>query len=199
MTEAEQRASTAEQRATKASARAEETRRDADRHIRQLVSNAKKNADQIVAQAEAQANQLLSDTKAEAERQLSAAQRQVDELNKQKENTAAHLAQISQLLGGQLPGMRDALKPTSTVPASDAKPVTTPPKHASTSDPDASVARQFDLVMRGYNRQQVDEYLTRLVANPRLPMPDFEKVMRGYDPAQVDRYLRGLKVGGAPR
>jgi hypothetical protein len=38
------------------------------------------------------------------------AQRQVDELNKQKESVGAHLAQISQLLGGTMPGLADVLK-----------------------------------------------------------------------------------------
>jgi hypothetical protein len=54
---------------------------------------------------------LLADTKSEADRVRTSAQRQVDELNKQKESVAAHLAQISQLLGGQMPGIADALKP----------------------------------------------------------------------------------------
>ena len=118
VSEAEQRASTAEQRATKASAQAEQTRRDADQHSRQLVGNAKKNADQIVAQAKAQADQLLADTKAEAERHRSAAQRHVDELNKQKESVAAHLAQISQLLGGQMPGIAGPVTSVLTNPTS---------------------------------------------------------------------------------
>jgi hypothetical protein len=66
------------------------------------VSNAKKNADQIVAQAKAQSDQLLSETKAEAERRRLASQREVDELTRQKDNIATHLAQVRQLLGGQL-------------------------------------------------------------------------------------------------
>ena len=103
VSEAEQRASTAEQRAAKASAQADQTRRDADSHARQLVSNAKKNADQIVSQAKAQADQLLAETKADAERRRAAAQRDVDELTRQKDSIATHLAQVRQLLGGQLP------------------------------------------------------------------------------------------------
>ena len=103
VTEAEQRAATAEQRAAKASAQAEQTRREADQHSRQLVTNAKKNADQIVAQAKAQADQLLADTKSEIERHRASAQREVDDLSKQKESISSHLAQISQLLGTQMP------------------------------------------------------------------------------------------------
>src|SRR5262249_54965195 len=111
-----------------ASAQAEQTRRDADQHSRQLVSNAKKNADQIVAQAKGQADQLLADTKAEAERVRTAAQRHVDDLNKQKDSVAAHLAQISQLLGTQMPGLADALKqPQAAVAAPATKAVTAGP------------------------------------------------------------------------
>ena len=111
VSEAEQRAATAEQRAAKASAQAEQTRREADQHSRQLVTNAKKNADQIVAQAKSQAEQLLADTKAEIERHRAGAQREVNELSKQKESISTHLAQISQLLGNQMPGLADALQP----------------------------------------------------------------------------------------
>jgi hypothetical protein len=100
--------STAEQRAAKASAQADQTRRDADAHARQLVSNAKKNADQIVTAAKAQADQLHAETKADAERRRAAAQREVDELTRQKDSIATHLAQVRQLLDGQMPGMDPA-------------------------------------------------------------------------------------------
>ena len=113
VSEAGQRASTAEQRAAKASAQADQTRRDADSHARQLVSNAKKNADQIVGGAKTQAGQLLAETRADAERRRAAVQRDVDELTRQKDSIAAHLAQVRQVVGGQLPGMDPAPpKPT---------------------------------------------------------------------------------------
>ncbi len=48
----------------------------------------------------------------------------------------------------------------------------------------------FKLAMRGYDRQQVDEYLVRLAESPDLPTPDFALVMRGYDRDDVERYLR---------
>src|SRR6185369_16151715 len=115
VSEAEQRAATAEQRAAKASAQAEQTRREADQHSRQLVTNAKKIADQIVVQAKSQAEQLMADTKSEIERHRAGAQREVDELTKQKESISTHLAQISQLLGTQMPGLADALKPRQAV------------------------------------------------------------------------------------
>jgi hypothetical protein len=61
------------------------------------------------------------------------AQRQVDELNKQKESVGAHLAQISQLLGGTMPGLADVLKAGSQQPAvapAPAKAVTAGPAEA---------------------------------------------------------------------
>ena len=59
-----------------------------------------------MSQAKAQADQLLAETKADAERRRAAAQRDVDDLTRQKDSIATHLAQVRQLLGGQLlPGM----------------------------------------------------------------------------------------------
>jgi hypothetical protein len=58
------------------------------------------------------------------------AQRQVDELNKQKESVGAHLSQISQLLGGTMPGLADVLKtspPQPAVASAPAKAVTAAP------------------------------------------------------------------------
>jgi len=57
----------------------------------------------------------MADTKAEIERHRAGAQREVDELTKQKESISSHLAQISQLLGTQMPGLADALKPRQAV------------------------------------------------------------------------------------
>ena len=74
-------------------------------HARQLAGNAKKNADQIVSQAKTQAKQMLAETKADAERRRAAAQREFEELTRQKDSIAIHLAQVRQLLGGQMPGM----------------------------------------------------------------------------------------------
>jgi hypothetical protein len=63
-----------------------------------------------VAQAEAQAAQLLTAAKAEAERQRTAAQRYVDDLNEQKKGVTEDLAQVSQVLGAQMPRLAAALK-----------------------------------------------------------------------------------------
>jgi DivIVA domain-containing protein len=50
----------------------------------------------------------------------------------------------------------------------------------------------FRLVMRGYDRHEVDEYLLRLSEQPDLPRPKFALVMRGYDTEAVDLYLQAL-------
>ena len=109
----------------------------ADSHARQLVSNAKKNADQIVSQAKAQADQLLAETKADAERRRAAAQREVDELTRQKDSIATHLAQVRQLLGGQLlPGMDAAMQAPAAKPAIAAEPApAAPPTQAAPAAP----------------------------------------------------------------
>src|SRR6266567_171738 len=114
VSETEQRASAAEQRAAKASVQGDQTRRDADQHARQLVSNATKNADQIVSQAKAQAEQLLTEVKTDAERRRAAGRREVDDLTRQQDSIVGHLAQVRQLLVGQLPGTDAAqAKPAS--------------------------------------------------------------------------------------
>lgn len=53
------------------------------------------------------------------------------------------------------------------------------------------MSQEFDIVWRGYDRRQVDEYLRRLAHEPAdsLPPPVFDVVLRGYDHRQVERYL----------
>jgi hypothetical protein len=51
---------------------------------------------------------MLAETKADAERRRAAAQREVDDLTRQKDSIASHLAQVRQLLGGQVPDMAGA-------------------------------------------------------------------------------------------
>ena len=71
--------------------------------------------------SKAQSDQLLSETKAEAERRRVASQREVDELTRQKDNISTHLAQVRQLLGGQLgiqmPPMEPAVAAAPVQPA----------------------------------------------------------------------------------
>jgi hypothetical protein len=69
-----------------------------------------------VSQAKAQAEQLLAEVKADAGRRRAATQREVDELTRQKDSIASHLAQVRQVLGGQLPGM-DAVQAAQAKPA----------------------------------------------------------------------------------
>jgi cell division septum initiation protein DivIVA len=104
VSEAEQRAAAAEQRAAKAVEQAEAVRRDADEHAKGLVSTARRNADQVVAEARAHAEKVVSEAKAEAERHRRAAQRQVDELIRQRDSITGHLDQLRHLLGaGAMP------------------------------------------------------------------------------------------------
>jgi hypothetical protein len=56
----------------------------------------------------------MADTKNEIDRYRAGAQREVDDLTRQKESISTHLAQISQLLGTQMPGLSEALKPQQT-------------------------------------------------------------------------------------
>src|SRR5262249_7294909 len=98
VTEAEQRAALAEQRAAKASAQAEQTRREAEQRARQLVSTATKNADQLLAQARAQADQLLAVAENEIEPHRADLRRKVDELTTRKDSITSHLAQLRQML-----------------------------------------------------------------------------------------------------
>lgn len=53
---------------------------------------------------------------------------------------------------------------------------------------------EFKLVMRGYDRREVDRYLARLPGDPGLAVPRFVQVMRGYDPEEVERYVEHVKA-----
>ncbi|MFG2830566.1 DivIVA domain-containing protein [Streptomyces sp. NPDC048434] len=53
--------------------------------------------------------------------------------------------------------------------------------------------RGFNVVWRGYNRQQVDRYLEALSeADTPVGPPPFQIVGRGYDRQQVDARIRDL-------
>lgn len=59
--------------------------------------------------------------------------------------------------------------------------------------------RGFDIARRGYDRAQVDTYLTRLAEGTALGAPPlFDIVRRGYDRAQVDARVAEL-LNGAGR
>lgn len=57
-----------------------------------------------------------------------------------------------------------------------------------------AVLQLFDVVLRGYRRRQVDEYLKRLKSDPATvnEQPLFGVVFRGYDRIQVSEYLHSL-------
>ncbi|MER6030505.1 DivIVA domain-containing protein [Streptomyces sp. NPDC001851] len=61
--------------------------------------------------------------------------------------------------------------------------------------------RGFDIARRGYDRAQVDAYLTRLTSGtaPEATPPVFEIVRRGYDRVQVDARIAQLLNGGTGR
>jgi DivIVA domain-containing protein len=52
----------------------------------------------------------------------------------------------------------------------------------------------FEVVLRGYRRRQVDEYLKRLKSDPATvnEQPLFDVVFRGYNRIQVREYLHSL-------
>ena len=64
--------------------------------------------------------------------------------------------------------------------------------------------RRFDVVVRGYERTQVEMHLTRVEDARRAGVvapapPEFTVVLRGYDRAQVDRYLEAVAGEGPTR
>jgi hypothetical protein len=113
VSEAEERAASAEQRANKATTQAEQTRREAEQHAKQVQASAKKSADQIVAEAKSKAEHMISDAKAERDREVSAKEQEVEKLHKQKESIEAAVAQLQQAMsnfgmGNQIPQVAEA-------------------------------------------------------------------------------------------
>ncbi|MGW2485681.1 DivIVA domain-containing protein [Streptomyces sp. NPDC001606] len=61
----------------------------------------------------------------------------------------------------------------------------------------SSEFRGFDVVLRGYDRRQVDRYLKALAqGDSPEPLPAFRVVLRGYDRRQVDARIAELLRGG---
>src|SRR5262249_58659723 len=73
-------------------------------------------AEDTVAEARARADRLRAEPRPEADRHANAAQRRVDEANKQYETVQAHLAQISQLLGPSAATLSSAPAPALAGP-----------------------------------------------------------------------------------
>ena len=71
---------------------------------------------------------MMSEAKTEAERRRVTSQREVEELTRQKDNISSHLAQVRQLLGGQLGVPMPSMDPA--VNAAPAKPAIAEPAPA---------------------------------------------------------------------
>ncbi|HEY3504372.1 MAG TPA: DivIVA domain-containing protein [Actinocatenispora sp.] len=55
-------------------------------------------------------------------------------------------------------------------------------------------APRFDVVMRGYQRREVDAWVAQVRSGVTGP-PTFTLVMRGYHPGQVDQYVAQVMAG----
>ena len=64
----------------------------------------------------------------------------MEELTRQKDSIATHLAQVRQLLGGQLPGMDAAVQAPAAKPAIAAEPAGAPPTQVAPAAPPTQVA-----------------------------------------------------------
>lgn len=49
---------------------------------------------------------------------------------------------------------------------------------------------EFVVVLFGYNRKEVDEFVAKVERGERPPTPTFRVNMRGYDRVEVDRYVQ---------
>jgi hypothetical protein len=97
-------------------------RRDADEHSKALLGTARRNADQVLTEARQHADKVMSEAKAEAERTRRAAQRQVDELVRQRDSITGHLDQLRHLLGAFAGQGAGQVAATQQQPAVDAPP-----------------------------------------------------------------------------
>ncbi len=73
-------------------------RREAEVHSQTLLSNARNNADEIVSEAREHAENIISEAVSDAERERTAAQREVEELNRQRESITGYLDDLRSLL-----------------------------------------------------------------------------------------------------
>ena len=110
--EAERRAAAADKRAEAAIAQANQTRTDAEREARELISDAHLKGDQILNQAKEQADKQRTEAMADVERRRAAMEREVEELAKQRDDLAGHLAQMRRAFGAVLP---DAIKAIDSI------------------------------------------------------------------------------------
>jgi serine/threonine protein kinase len=97
----------------------------------------------------------------------------------QRFSTAAELAQVLRRLDGSTPTMMTTTAGYPRLPI------------------DGPSGSRFDLVRRGYEQAQVDEYLA-LPPHRRPANPQFNLVRRGYHREQVDEAVRQANTPGHP-
>lgn len=114
-----------------------------------------------------QAEGILADVNTKADRIRSDSERELAALTSRRDSISAQPTNVRQLLA-QLTGPAEVLESTLPQP-------------------------QFELVRRGYDREQVDAYVHNLRHGHDEPQPDFMLVRRGYDRQQVDTYITALK------
>jgi hypothetical protein len=96
--EAESRAAVTVERATKIMEAAEKTKRQADTQAKATIDTARHSADSLIADAAVLAERTLDDARSEAKRIRSAAQRQVHELTRQRDEITEELKELHTLL-----------------------------------------------------------------------------------------------------
>jgi DivIVA domain-containing protein len=52
------------------------------------------------------------------------------------------------------------------------------------------MAMTFIVVLRGYKRADVDEFVAKVERGERPPAPTFRVSLRGYDRVEVDQYVQ---------
>jgi hypothetical protein len=115
--EANARAEEAEERVAQALARAEKLRHDADQQASDLLANARRNADRVLQDARSFAERTLSEAVEEAERERISVQRQVDDLNRQRESITGYLEELRGLLGATPMPIIDGVLDSAPAPA----------------------------------------------------------------------------------
>jgi vacuolar-type H+-ATPase subunit H len=99
VSEAERRASAADKRAADAKAQAELTRREAEEQAHDTVSQAREEADDIVAKAQVKAEKILAEAELTAIDRREAIQRELEELTRQRDGVAEHVAKMRAVFG----------------------------------------------------------------------------------------------------
>ena len=100
VTEAEQRAASAEERGRQATASATQYREQSQAEADALLQRARREAEQIVSSAQKQAESISSTGTAEAERELAAVRAEVERLQKRRDGITAQLSSLADIVSG---------------------------------------------------------------------------------------------------